>query len=110
MSHVDPDLEEKLKSASQWETINEHQDVVGLLKLIRAPAHQHDEVKQGMVSFVEMDFNLYLGYQPNGQDISTFYKLFKARCDVINTYGGQAGFHPQIYTARPKTDWSLPWL
>jgi hypothetical protein len=86
MSHVDPDLEEKLESASQWETINEHQDVVGLLKLIRAHAHQHDEVKQGVVSFVEMDLNIYLGYQPNGQDISTFYKLFKARCDVIDTF------------------------
>ena len=89
MSHVDPDLEEKLESSASWAQIKQDQDVIALLKLVRSHVHKHDERKQGTMSLVEHDLDLYLNYQQPNQDLMTFYKLFKARCEVIDTFGGK---------------------
>ena len=58
LSHVHPDLEEKLEASSTWATIKQAQNVIELLKLIRSHAHMHDEVKQGTMSLVEHDLDL----------------------------------------------------
>ena len=50
LSHVHPELEEKLEASSSWATIKQAQNVIELLKLIRSHAHMHDEVKQGTMS------------------------------------------------------------
>eukprot|EP00804_Cyclotella_cryptica_P015718 CCRYP_013375-RA/>CCRYP_013375-RA protein AED:0.42 eAED:0.42 QI:0/-1/0/1/-1/1/1/0/166 len=100
--HVDPDLEERLESSALWTQISQGQDVIQLLKLICAHANQHDKVKQGTMTLVEHDLTLYLKYQKAGEDLGTYYKLFKARCDVIDTFGGQAGYHAAIYLAHRK--------
>lgn len=47
LSHVHPDLEEKLEACSSWATIKQAQNLVELLKLIRSHAHMHDEVNRG---------------------------------------------------------------
>eukprot|EP00956_Cyclotella_meneghiniana_P038953 scaffold162906_cov46-Cyclotella_meneghiniana.AAC.1 len=96
LSHVDPELEEKLEASAGWAQMTQDQDVIELLRLIRSHAHKHDEMKQGTMSLVEHDLDLYLNYQKADQDLSTFHKLFKARCEVINTFGGQAGYHPTL--------------
>ena len=49
LSHVNPELEEKLEASSTWAGIKQAQDVIELLKLIRSHVHMHDEVKQGTV-------------------------------------------------------------
>jgi hypothetical protein len=98
MSRVDPDVEEKLTTSSRWDAINDDQDVIELLKLIRAFAHKHDEIKQGTMAIVEHDLQLYLGFQKSGEDNPTYAKNFKARCDAIDTFGGRAGFHQGLYT------------
>ena len=79
-----------------WARIKQGQDVIEPLKLIRSHAHMHEEVKQGTMSLVEHDLDLYLNYQHASQNLSTFYKLFKARRKVIETFGGQSGFHPVL--------------
>jgi len=99
---VNPELEEKLEASSSWTRIKQAQDLIELLKLIRSHAHMHDEVKQGTMSLVEHDLDLYLNYQHASQDLSTFYKLFKARCEVIETFGGHPGFHPVLYLKHRK--------
>ena len=71
--------------------------MIALLKLIRSHVHKHDEKKQGTMSLVEHDVDLFLNYQQPNQDLGTFYKLFKARCDVIDTFGGRSGYHPALY-------------
>jgi hypothetical protein len=109
MSYVDPVLEDKLESSEKWEKINDDQDVVGLLKLIRGISHQHDEVKQGTISFVNHDLALYLNYQESHEDVGTFFKLFKARCDVIDTFGGKAGFHHGLYMHHRKAIAATSW-
>eukprot|EP00956_Cyclotella_meneghiniana_P009214 scaffold12647_cov40-Cyclotella_meneghiniana.AAC.3 len=96
LSHVDPELEEKLEASTGWSQMKD-QDVIELLRLIRSHAHKHDEMKQGTMSLVEHDLDLYLNYQKADQDLSTYHKLFKARIEVINTFGGRAGYHPSLY-------------
>jgi hypothetical protein len=98
MSYVDPELEDKLESSEKWEKISDDQDMVGLVKLIRGISHQHDEVKQGTISFVKHDLALYLNYQKSHEDVGTFFKL----CDVIDTFGGKAGFHYGLYMQHRK--------
>ena len=66
LSHVHPDLEEKLEASSSWAAIKQAQNVIELLKLIRSHAHMHDEVKQGTMSLVEHDLDLYLNYPFQG--------------------------------------------
>ena len=64
LSHVNPELEEKLEASSNWAAIKQAQDIIELLKT---------------VSLVKHDLDLYLNYQHASQDLNTFYKLFKAR-------------------------------
>jgi hypothetical protein len=52
MSHVESRLETKLESSARWKAIDQNQDVVELLKLIRGIVYQHDKVKQGTMSYV----------------------------------------------------------
>lgn len=54
------------------------------------------------MSLVEHDLDLYLNYQHASQDLNTFYKLFKARCEVVETFGGHPGFHPVLYLKHRK--------
>ena len=37
-----------------------------------------------------------LNFQKDGQDLSEWLKTFKAGAEIIDTYGGQAGFHPKV--------------
>ena len=74
-----------------------HGQQLELLKLICMHAHQHDEVNQGTMALVEHDLAFYLNFQKVTKDIATFHKLFKAHCDVIDMFGGRAGYHPVIY-------------
>eukprot|EP00956_Cyclotella_meneghiniana_P039152 scaffold166732_cov36-Cyclotella_meneghiniana.AAC.1 len=77
-----------IKTASTYEAVKRDNDIVRLLELIRGYAHDHDEVKQGTMAFVEHDLRLYLTYQK---------PTFRARKDVVNTFGGRAGYHPALY-------------
>jgi hypothetical protein len=37
-----------------------------------------------------------LNFQKDGQDLSEWLKTFKAGAEIIDTFGGQAGFHPKV--------------
>ena len=97
LQHCDLTLKEKLKTASTYETIKANNDIIKLLELIRGFAHDQDEVKQGTMAFVEHDLRLYLSYQKPHVPLDDFVKQFRARKDVVNTFGGRAGYHPALY-------------
>jgi hypothetical protein len=97
LQHCDPSLKEKLKTASSYESVKNSNDIVKLLELIRGFAHNHDEVKQGTMAYVEHDLRLYLGYQKANVPLDDFVREFRARKDVVNTFGGRAGYHPALY-------------
>lgn len=95
--HCDQIVEDKLESSSDWTTSNQTKNLVELLKLIRAITHKHGKVKQGMMSYVEQDFDWKLYIQKENKALADFYKVFKARANRINTFSGQAGYHPKLF-------------
>jgi hypothetical protein len=45
---------------------------------------------------------LYMSFQKDTESDSDFYKAFNMRCDVVDTSGGQLGFHRAVYMAHYK--------
>jgi predicted Fe-S protein YdhL (DUF1289 family) len=102
LSHCHPLLEEKLEACNDWERINADQDLIQLLKLIRAVVHKHDDQEHSTMALVEHDMKLYMSFQKDNESDSDFYKAFNMRCDVVDTFGGQSGYHQAVYMAHCK--------
>ena len=97
MQHVHPKLEERLKTSVGWEAIKTDDDVVGVMGLIRKLTHSSDDSKQGTVALVEHQLRWEMGFQKENESLDEFLRNFKARADVIDSFGGKAGFHPLVY-------------
>ncbi len=96
--HCHPNMEQKLMSSERYLQINQDQNPVELLKLIRSIAHKHEDEKGGTMAWVEHDLRLYMCYQKPQMTNVDYYKTFKAiRVDV---HGGRAGFHEGMYKER----------
>eukprot|EP00956_Cyclotella_meneghiniana_P028301 scaffold65295_cov71-Cyclotella_meneghiniana.AAC.14 len=102
MAHCHPDVENKLEASSKWDTVRAAQDVVELLELIRGVCHQHDEVKQGTMSLVELDLQLYLNHQKDNESVTDYHKRFKNTIELIEAFGGNPGLHPVILTQQTQ--------
>ena len=97
LSHCHPDMEQKLQASERFDRINQNQDPVALLQLVRSIAHKHDDVKGGTMSIVEHDMALFTCYQrPHWTNIE-YYNLFKTARDVVKIHVGQAGFNKGLY-------------
>ena len=102
MQHATPNLEDAMKADTEWDTVSGDYDVIGLLKLIRSFAHKHNDVLDGTVLAVNHDIEFYLQFQKESQSLDDFQTEFKAKADVIDTYGGKAGYHPGVYLKHRK--------
>ena len=74
--------------------------MVSLLGTIRDIAHNYDGTKHGLMSIIESDMDLYLGFQSPDKDCDDYMAVFKARVDTINVHGGLAGKHPGHFSKR----------
>ena len=97
LAHCHPDVERRVTASSKWETIKTSGKLIPLLELVRQVCHKHDEVKQGTMALVEQQMQLFLNYQRQDITLEDFVKQFRARAEVINTFGGRAGYHPKLY-------------
>ena len=95
--HMHPNLEDKIKTSTGWDTIEEIDNVVGLMILIRKYTHDYNEATHGTANLVKHDINFLLGFQKENESLDEFHRNFKARADVIDSFGGQSGYHPEIY-------------
>eukprot|EP00804_Cyclotella_cryptica_P002560 CCRYP_010401-RA/>CCRYP_010401-RA protein AED:0.15 eAED:0.13 QI:0/0/0/0.5/1/1/8/0/1350 len=73
-----------------------------LLQHCHPDVEQHDEIKQGVMAYVEQDIRLYTLRQDRETTPLDFIKLVKAQADVINIHGGRAGYHPGLYKQHLK--------
>jgi hypothetical protein len=90
-------VEQKIVSSDQWDSVNKWQNVIGLLTMIWDAALPHDEIKGGTMQVVEQDIRLYVyGFQKQHQSLMDYYKLFKAQVEVINVYDSCFGYHPGL--------------
>ena len=71
-----------------------NRNVVGLLGMIHDIAHNHDETKLSLMAIIELDMELYLGFQGPTEPCDEYMAVFKARIDTINMHRGLAGKHP----------------
>ncbi len=87
-------------SSEKYLQINQDQNPVELLKLIRSIAHKHEDEKGGTMARVEHDLRLYMCYQKPQMTNVDYYKTFKAIRAVVDVHGGRAGFHEGMYKER----------
>ena len=102
LQHTEPSLKDRLKATEKWTDIKANDDVVGLMKLIRSFAHDDCDFKQGTMAYVDNDLRFYLGYQRRNESLEEYRKNFKARADVIEAFGGDAGYHKELYLEHKK--------
>jgi hypothetical protein len=102
LQHCHPTIEVCLEALPEWEKISDDQDVIGLLTAIRKIVHKHDEIKGGVMQYVEQDLQLYLGFQQKGESLIDFHTMFNMRCDIIDELGGKAGYHRKHYREHLK--------
>ena len=98
--HCHPNMEQKLVASDKYARINQTQDPVELLKLVRSIAHKHEDEKVGTMARVEHDLRLYMCFQKPNMSNVDYYKTFKAIRAVVDVHGGRAGFHEGIYKER----------
>ena len=60
LSHYCQDVEKKLVSSDQSESVNNKQDLISLLTITHHVAHPRDEIKGRMIQVVEQDIRLYV--------------------------------------------------
>ena len=103
LSHCPRALEHQLKNSTKWDETESNQDVVALLQMIRDITHNKKERKESVMAIVESDLELYTIAQDPGESLDEYYKVFLAQVDTIDAHGGNAGYHPVIYTAHMET-------
>ena len=54
------------------------------------------------MAIVESNVELYTIHQGSGESLDEYNKVFKAQVDTIDAHGGNAGYHPTIYTAHKE--------
>ena len=94
LQHCPAELKTRLTSQANWDQVWVDRDVVGLLKIIRDIAHNHDESNFGLMAIIECDMELHLWFQGKTEDCDDYMAVFKARVDTINAHKGLAGKHP----------------
>ena len=61
------------------------------------------ETRQGTMALVQVHVDLFTTMQRPNESVEAYYKLFCARRDTVNSRGGEAGFHKELYAkAREK--------
>ena len=70
--------------------------------MIRDITHNKKERKESVMAIVESDLELYTIAQDPGESLDEYYKVFLAQGDTIDAHGGNAGYHPVIYTAHMR--------
>ena len=95
LQHCPAELKTRLTSQANWDQVWVDRDVVGLLKIIRGIAYNHDESKLGLMVIIECDMELYLGFQAKIKDCDNYMAMFKAWADTINDHKGLTGKNPK---------------
>ena len=86
-------METKLQGMKIWSEIDETQDGLMLIKLIRDITHKRNETVQAMLDVVRADKELMLCIQSKHMSLTSYLAKFKARVEVIKGAGGKPGLH-----------------
>ena len=90
-------LQEKVESQSTFETsVEEPQDSIMLLRMIKTLAYKFEESKKDYTALVEALRTFYSFRQGAEMSNSAFYERFKNNVEVIEHIGGSIGIFPSL--------------
>jgi hypothetical protein len=81
-------LKNYLETSSAFPTIEGAKDPISLLKLIQGLCCSYDSKTQSVMATVASQKKLFIFYQKEGMDNSTYHREFIALINTIETYGG----------------------
>ena len=65
--------------------------------MMRDVAHAHDDTTQGTMAIVASDMTLCTTYMSKNETPASFCCTLQVIVDTINTHGGSAGRHPELF-------------
>ena len=65
--------------------------------MIRDITHNKKEQKEGVMTIVESNIELFTITQEPGQTLDDYYKVVKTQVDMIDAHDGNAGNHSFVY-------------
>ncbi len=90
MQHCSPSMETKLQSMDRYEAVEEDQDGLEIIKLLRKAYFEQDSTKQAILEIVKADKRLMLCWQKPGMTIALYTREFKACVEVCEAVGRES--------------------
>ena len=82
---------DRLEASEEYEDVNNSNDPVELLKLIRSCIYQKHVTKKPVHAFIDAEYALLTLRQESNQSLSSYYEKFKEVVQVYQNLGGEAG-------------------
>jgi hypothetical protein len=82
-------MKAKIEDDANWETIDKNCDPIGLLKIIKAIAHNNESQRNPTVSLIFAEQRLMNMTQADGQSNDSYRLKFENQANVIENMGGQ---------------------
>ena len=98
-SHCPSEVMAELRNQPDWTEIEDSNDVIGLLLLIRDLSQNKTSDTQGTMALVENDLTMFRTAQTADQTIENYLAEFQANREAIIAHGGNPGYHPKICKA-----------
>ena len=89
-------MKAKLESSTNYETINDDSDLIGLLKLIRDVSYEYESKQYPYLSVYNAVRLLYGNYQKNYMTVNNYLESFQNIHQVVDHCGGNFGTHPSL--------------
>ena len=77
--------------------MNNINDVIDLITMIRDMAHQNDDTTQGTMALVTSDLALYITFMTSEDGTEEFNGTFNDMADTIYVHDKRDRYHPQLY-------------
>ena len=94
--HCPPDLEEVLKTVTNWDSVSASENSMRLLAMIRDVSYDNTGAKQTVMTFVELTIELFIFCQQVGMSNDEFAIMFKAYVEALTAHGVTPWHHPAL--------------
>ena len=94
--HCLTDLEEVLKTMTNWDLVSVSENAMGMLAMIRDVLHNKTGAKQTVMTFVELTIEFFTFCQQVGMSNDEYAIVFKAYVEALTAHGGTPWHHPAL--------------
>ena len=86
----------KLRGSPNFITIQQDQDLVGLLNNIKGLSYKFDKTKYSCQALADLNIKIYKFYQLKDISTADYYEQFNSLISVLKHYGGKMGNHAML--------------